>query len=239
MQLKRIVTEFPRIDPTSYAFTYADTAPFEEEVDEWFSYNEAEYKRLHRARDTFERRWRKFSGKSWLDVDQTGRKDFVEQEVKGLLHGTDLRKRCKSLQTILHVVLGVWDQTAGMKTGEEKEPLKRKTKATPVHLEHMKTGVLLVGQANAIPLLFEVMRTAFKRLWYDLDTGGIPAYPARDDDFREKFVDEDIPFIQDELDNVITIMYLTIEGVRNHPIYLASTRTSLCEYPYELATLLY
>src|ERR1035441_6708880 len=26
MQLRRIVTEFPKIDPTSYAFTYADSA---------------------------------------------------------------------------------------------------------------------------------------------------------------------------------------------------------------------
>ncbi len=69
MQLKRIVTDFPKADPTSYAFTYADTATFEEEVDEWFSYNEAEYRRLNRARATFERRWKKFIGKSWVDPD--------------------------------------------------------------------------------------------------------------------------------------------------------------------------
>jgi hypothetical protein len=47
----------------------------------------------------------------------------------------------------------------------------------------------------------------------------------RDDDFREtKLVEEDIPFIQDELDNVTTIIYLTIEGIRNDPVALERAR---------------
>jgi hypothetical protein len=87
MQLRRIVTEFPKIDPTSYAFTYADTASYEEEVDEWFSYNDAEYLRLHRAKDTFERRWKKFAGKPWLEADRGQREKFVEREVNGV-HST-------------------------------------------------------------------------------------------------------------------------------------------------------
>jgi hypothetical protein len=165
MQLRRIVTEFPKIDPTSYAFTYADTASFEEEVDEWFSYNEAEYRRLHRAKDTFERRWKKFAGKPWLEADQGLREKFVEREVNGL-HATDLRRRCKSLQTILHIILGVWDETAGIKPSEvETEAPKPKTKATPFQLEHMKLGIVLVAKADGIEVLFDVMENAFKRLW--------------------------------------------------------------------------
>jgi hypothetical protein len=169
MQLRRIVTEFPKIDPTSYAFTYADTASFEEEVDEWFSYNEAEYKRLHRAKDTFERRWKKFAGKPWLETKENEFEKcekFVEREVNGL-RATDLRRRCKSLQTILHVILGVWDETAGLKIEDEEltKGEKWKTKATPLQLEHMKANILLVSQAGGIPLLFEVMQNAFKRLW--------------------------------------------------------------------------
>jgi hypothetical protein len=39
---------------------------------------------------------------------------------------------------------------------------------------------------------------------------------SRDDEFREsQLLEEDIPFIQDELDNVTNILYLIIEGVRN------------------------
>jgi hypothetical protein len=164
-QLRRIVTEFPKSDPISYAFTYADTASFEEEIDEWFSYNEAEFKRLERAKNTFGRRWKKFSGKAWLDANQTERQNFVEREINGLL-ATDLRRRCKSLQTILHIILGVWDETAGIElSNKEADAPKSKTRATQIQLEHMKSGILLVARAGGIPLLYEVMQNAFKRLW--------------------------------------------------------------------------
>lgn len=183
MQLRRIVTEFPKFDPTSYAFTYADTATFEEEVDEWFSYNDAEFRRLHRAKDTFERRWKKFGGKEWGEASQAERQKFVKQESDGLL-ATDLRRRCKSLQTILHVMLGIWHENAGNveeaveSKGKEKETEeggdnspqegvkpKPKTQATKSQLDHMKSGILLVAEADGIRHLFQVMQDAFNRLW--------------------------------------------------------------------------
>ncbi|KAH6715055.1 pheromone-dependent cell cycle arrest protein-like protein Far11 [Leptodontidium sp. MPI-SDFR-AT-0119] len=210
MQLRRIVTEFPKVDPTAYAFTYADAASFEEELDEWFSYNDAEYKRLQRARDTFERRWRKFSNIPWLESQD--RQKFVEREVNGL-HATDLRRRCKSLQTVLHIILGVWDETAGVKSEETPKP---KTKATPKHLENMKAGIAVVANAGGIALIFQVLQNAFKMLW--------------DDEFREtKMLDEDIPHIQDELDNVTTVVYVIVEGIRNDPVGLASARQQILE----------
>ena len=216
MQLRRIVTEFPKIDPTSYAFTYADASTFEEEVDEWFSYNDAEYKRLQRAQETFERRWKKFSGKPWLEETEAEQRKFIEREVNGLL-ATDLRRRCKSLQTILHVVLGVWDETAGLEgSGSDPELATAKMKATPPQLEHMKSGITAVAMFGGISLLVQVMQNAFKRLW--------------DDDFRDnKLLEEDIPFIQDELDNVTTIIYLIIEGIRNDPVGLELSRTKVLE----------
>ncbi|CAG8976956.1 hypothetical protein HYALB_00010938 [Hymenoscyphus albidus] len=219
IQLRRLVHEFPRSEPVSYAFEYTDTATFEEEVDEWFSYNDAEYKRLHRVKDTFGRRWKKFSGKPWLDADQTERQNFAEQEVNGLL-ATDLRRRCKALQSILHIVLGVWDETAGIQlAGKEEDAPRTKTKATQIQLEHMKSGILLVARAGGVPLLYEVMQNAFKRLW--------------DDEYREtKLSEEDIPYVQDELDNVTTIEYLLIEGIRNDPVTLDSPRIKLCVYTY-------
>jgi hypothetical protein len=198
MQLRRIVTEFPKADPTSYAFTYADTATFDEEVDEWFSYNEAEFQRLQKAKDTFERRWKKFDGKhwlgeeeeevGWLDAEELNREEFVQEEVDGLLT-PDLKRRCKSLQSILHIILGVWNHTAGLKLKEnakdeeldpknkekaedasgepKKEPkeMKKKTRATESQLEHMKAGIMLVAETGGIAILFQLMQDAFKRLW--------------------------------------------------------------------------
>ncbi|TVY25608.1 Factor arrest protein [Lachnellula hyalina] len=190
MQLRRIVTDFPKAEAAPFAFTYADTASFEEEIDEWFSYNEAEYKRLLRANDTFVRRWKKFAGIPWLETEARKRESFVEREVNGLL-ATDLRA-----------------------DPVEETNAPKKTRATECHLEHMKFGILLVARAGGIPLLYEVMQNAFKHLW--------------DDDFREnKLTEEDIPFIQDELDNVTTIMYLVIEGVRNDPVTLEYPRGKL------------
>jgi hypothetical protein len=183
MQLRRIVSEFPKIDPTSYAFTYADTASFEEEVDEWFSYNDAEFRRLQRAKGTFERRWKKFAGKEWAEAEEEQRKAFVKQESNGL-QAVDLRRRCKSLQTILHIILGVWHETACRAAepvpskGKEKEieqettdkpegfvRPKSRTKATKSQLENMKSGILLVAEAGGIVHLFRVMQDAFNRLW--------------------------------------------------------------------------
>lgn len=167
MQLKRLVTEFPKVDPTSYTFTYSDTATYEEEVDEWFSYNEAEFKRLHRAKDTFQRRWKKHSEKPWVEADQEGKLKFVKKEVQGL-HASDLRRRCKSLQTLLHVILGVWDENAGK--AEELETIqsnetKGRTKSTPSHVESMKTSISLLAESDGIEMVYEVMQTAFKHLW--------------------------------------------------------------------------
>jgi hypothetical protein len=188
MQLRRIVTEFPKTDPTSYAFTYNDVATFEEEVDEWFSYNDAEFKRLHRAKETFERRWKKFSGKAWLEAEMEQHEKFVKQEIDDL-RDADLRRRCKALQTTLHIILGVWDETAGLKTAEreaeeamgkvkeeaeepkdeadggEQAEVKPKTKATEPQLEQMKVGIVLIANAGGITLLYQVMQDAFKCLW--------------------------------------------------------------------------
>lgn len=209
MQLRRIVTEFPKVDPTTYAFTYADAASFEEELDEWFSYSNAEYKRLRWARDTFGRRWGKVSSKPWLESED--RQSFVEQQVNGL-QATDLRRRCKSLQSVLHIVLGVWDETAGIKSEEGTKP---KTRATPKHLDNMKDGIVMVANAGGITLVFQVLQNAFKMLW--------------DDEFREtKLLDDDIPYIQDELDNVTTVIYMLVEWARNDPTGLASVREQLC-----------
>jgi len=186
MQLRRIVTEFPKVDPISYAFTYSDAATFEEEIDEWFSYNAAEFKRLHRAKNTFERRWKKFSEKPWLEADDDQHMKFVKQEVEHLRYA-DLRRRCTGLQTVLHIILGVWNETAGMEKTQAGEPAGKgteetgefkqeadssktaetetKTKATQSQLDQMKAGMLLIAEAGGIPLLYRVMQNALKCLW--------------------------------------------------------------------------
>jgi len=253
MQLRRIVNEFPKAEALTYAFEYKDTATFEEEINEWFSYNPAEFKRLIRAKDTFQRRWKKGSKQSWLDAKQTEQQEFVRAEVNEL-HSEQLRRRCKGLQSLLHIVLGVWDETAGLRVdtfeskgkeasrdeevdnstfnGDLQESVDR-LKATEPQCEHIRLGIELFSAAGGIPLLFQVMQDAFKRLWYvtcqpDFSMSKLTTH--RDDEFREtQLAQEDIPYIQDELDNVTTIMYLIIEVVRKYPDVLEDVRSKLCK----------
>lgn len=198
-QLRKIVTEFPRPDPVAYAFEYADTAPFEEEIDEWFSYHDAEAIRLKIARYTFERRWKKVAaGRSWESSPYDLRKAFVEKEIHGL-SSSSLQKRCKSLQALLQIVLGVWHETAGAST-ETSEKFRRSV-ATQPQLEAMHQGVMLLTECDGISRMYDVMKRAFDKLWSD--------------EFRETPAAEDeLAMMQDELDNVTTIMYVSIEMAR-------------------------
>ena len=187
------MNEFPKTDPLTYSFEYDDTATFEEEIDEWFSYNPAEFTRLIRAREAFVQRLHTLYNDTWLNITEGEKRAFVEAQVDEL-SSVDLRGRCRSLQAILHIILGVWDETAALQVnsselgGEgkgkslpvgqakqnESEETKSsdprhsptKTEATESQIAHMKTGILLFAEAGGINLLFEVMQNAFNNLWY-------------------------------------------------------------------------
>lgn len=174
MQLRRIVTEFPRTEPIAYAFTYADTASYEEEIEEWFSYSDAEFKRLRNAQETFERRWKKFETRSWGAADKDTHEAFTKREITGL-QATDIRRRCKSLQTLLHISLGVWDETAGPDNAEPdgtepdkdaEEKSKSKTVATKTQVDSIRSGVHLITECGGVAQTYELMKRAFDRLWY-------------------------------------------------------------------------
>lgn len=220
VQLKRIVSEFPRSEPAAYDFTYGDTATYEEEVNEWFSYNEAEYVRLRRAQGTFEKRWKKIGGDApFTAADPELQEKFIRKEVSGL-HASDLRRRCKSLGTLLHLCLGVWDEAAGNApdafSDDETATSKRKTAATSRHTKAMRDGILLLAKCDGLSRVFDVMRFAFDRFW--------------EDEYRNSQTpEEDIALLQNELDNVMTIMYLAIETARNDRTGLSNVRAQLLE----------
>jgi hypothetical protein len=174
VQLRRLVTEFPRIEPIAYTFTYADTASYEEEIEEWFSYADAEFTRLRNAQETFERRWKKFETRSWSVADQDTQEAFLKREIIGL-QATDLRRRCKSLQTLLHISLGVWDETAGVENSvvDSSEPdvgakgnTKGKTVATKTQVEFVRKGVVLITECGGVSQIYELLKRAFDRLLY-------------------------------------------------------------------------
>ncbi|KKY25423.1 putative required for hyphal anastomosis [Diplodia seriata] len=57
MQLKKLVTDMPKVEPTPYAFEYEDAASFEVEIEEWFSYSIEEQAMLLKAQSSFVEEW--------------------------------------------------------------------------------------------------------------------------------------------------------------------------------------
>src|ERR1700712_3898433 len=56
-QLRRLVQELPKVEPTPYAFTYQDAATFAEELQEWFTYSIEERARISKAQSSFSQEW--------------------------------------------------------------------------------------------------------------------------------------------------------------------------------------
>ena len=164
MQLKRIVSDFPRVEPTSYAFTYADMASFEEEIDEWFGYGNTESLRVNRARVCWGGRWKQTSKKLWMEEERSVNREFVRRECEGLKGEAGGRR--KSLQRIMHILLGVWDESAGTAkplahasrdTGGEEPQIR--SQATKSQIDAMKDGVALVTECGGVPAAFHAMAT--------------------------------------------------------------------------------
>ncbi|MBE3042599.1 hypothetical protein IMZ48_08490, partial [Candidatus Bathyarchaeota archaeon] len=57
IQLRRLVNDMRQADPVAYDFTYSDTGPHGEEIDEWFVYMVWQWIRLNGIQRTFEWQW--------------------------------------------------------------------------------------------------------------------------------------------------------------------------------------
>jgi len=120
-QLKRLVTDLPKLEPTAYAYEYSETRSFPEELEEWFSYTEEERYMLLRAKQTFEEKWEQAQAErpdpsdkplEWTDVDREDRESFILGAINAL-ESNDISSRVKSLECISYIALGVWGDTAG------------------------------------------------------------------------------------------------------------------------------
>lgn len=212
-QLRRLVNEFPKVDATNFDFTYEDSASFEDEINEWFAYNDTEYRRLLLVKEKFERRWKKFGNKSWLESDTSEHKRFLKREVERLTD-SNLPRRCKSLQTILHITLGVWDVTA--QADSLRESTEVKSKVSKQHLEHIKRGINLLAECGGIPVLFDVLKNSLKRISNEEN----PEYLIQENEH---------PYFQIEIDIATTVFYFIIEGVRNYASEMESAQKNLTQ----------
>ncbi|KAI9711904.1 MAG: hypothetical protein M1812_007058 [Candelaria pacifica] len=228
MQLKKIVAEMPRGEATAYAFTYEDTAPLAEELEEWFIYSDEEREGLLHGRQTFEQAWEKYisrhtpkepHGRSWIDVDGALRRKFVVQEVAGL-EDPDVKRRGASLEALLYIGLGLWYETAGVEECGSEDTKEPNEEAEMSHgnsrhprsarqLKWITIGVEAIYDGMGVQAIFDVLRGAcLRELSVELNITD----PERQDLLEEQTEHQELE--RRELADALTLMYLMVEASR-------------------------
>ncbi|KAK6079429.1 transmembrane hyphal anastomosis protein ham2 far11 [Seiridium cupressi] len=206
-QLRRIVSEFPRAGDAAaaYDFVYEDTGPHTEEIDEWFVYAQFwQWVRLNGAHRIFDSAWDQFSNdQEWEDTDSETKANFVRNTVDQIRDGDDL-SRMHAIGKTMYLILGRWVDTAHTGPFEDQErstgSKKARTVAAQGQLDAMREGVKLFAAAEGLPVIWRALQQAFEALW-TLDPVKQPQEGTQE--------------AQDELMNLMTIMYITMQDVLN------------------------
>lgn len=172
-QLRRLVTDLPKLEPTAYAYEYTDTREFPEELEEWFQYSDEERYMLLRAKQTFDEKWEQGQATriapsekalQWTDdVEAADRENFLVGALQALT-STELSTRVKSLECISYIALGVWGDTAGLvveEEGSEKDIFDVKGNSqyskSKLQLRWIVNGAKLLCRIGALQKLFDVL----------------------------------------------------------------------------------
>ena len=125
LQLRNLVRDLPKLEPTAYTYEHNDTRSLPEELEEWFLYIAEEKELLLEAKRTFERQRGQstkngLSGQplNWTEAQPHDREDYVYKLAQDV-SSYDKHDRKESLQSLTYVSLGVWGETAGLQTHED------------------------------------------------------------------------------------------------------------------------
>ncbi|POR35241.1 Striatin-interacting protein 1 [Tolypocladium paradoxum] len=209
LQLRRIVAEVNRAEPVAYDFVYADTGPHAEEIDEWFVYQFWQWVRLNAAQKAFEWHWNHESGGShaWEDADNDTRARFIQAAIAGV-QSNDAALRSASIGKLVYLVLGRWGDTAmpNATSGESRSI------ASIPQLQAVKAGVECLTSLEGLPVIWEALRNCFEVHW----SGDIQQQASPQE-------------AQDELMNLMTIMYIAIQETLSDPEDMSSSYGKLLE----------
>ncbi|KAI0166700.1 N1221-domain-containing protein [Hypoxylon sp. FL1284] len=221
-QLRRIVSEFPRSEAIAYDFEYSDTDSHAEEIDEWFVYQPWQWHRLNCAREAFDSQWEHDFAASqdeitWGEAAPELRANFVSQALDELKSSNDTA-RAAAVGRLTYLVLGRWAETAGSFHTDKKT---HRSVATPSQLAAMKSGVELLAERDGIVAVWEASRKTFQKLWVD-------------ESIRPQ--GNSLTETQDELMNLITIMYISIQETLNDMDGMVTVRGKLLALQPHLTT---
>ncbi|VUC21525.1 unnamed protein product [Clonostachys rosea] len=210
LQLRRIVAEVHRIEQPAYDFEYSDMGPHAEELDEWFNYQFWQWLRLNSARRAFDWHWKNennASFKTWGDADNDTRARFVQSAIAGV-QSNDAALRSASIGKLVYLVLGRWGDTAmANATSGDSQSV-----ASISQLRAIKAGVECLTSLEGLPVIWEALRNSFELHWSgDAHQGNSPQEA------------------QDELVNLMTILYVCIQETLNDPEDMSSAYNKLLD----------
>ncbi|KAL4898619.1 hypothetical protein BDV59DRAFT_6800 [Aspergillus ambiguus] len=210
-QLRQLVQDMPRVEQPAYAFEYADTEPFAEEIEEWFQYSDFDRSMLLGMRSSFEKKWSLFcdhrqisSRVPWIDVADDLRKQFMSEAVEGLRE-SEVFARLEALEAICYAVTGIWGVTAGRVADDYPDDGSQAVDPKPksLQIKWMETNVKLFHECSGIGPLFECLYRAFEKTRNpssnDLDQAGIEVNQSS------------LAVSEREANLVLTALYLTVE----------------------------
>ncbi|GKZ68391.1 hypothetical protein AnigIFM50267_003071 [Aspergillus niger] len=214
-QLKQLVQEMPKVEQPAYAFEYADSQPFAEEVEEWFQYSEFDRVMLIGMKSSFEHRWNCFCEdqsmdnvpQSWITASYELRKTFMNQLINNLGDRAVL-VRIEALEAICYALTGVWGLTAGRVVDELPEgrpqPGAEAPESRSLQIKWIEQNVSLLQECSGFQPLMNCLCCVFERhrssTALDADSAGQeganPAYVAA---------------LEREANLVLTAFYLSVE----------------------------
>ncbi|CAK7272019.1 Factor arrest protein 11 [Sporothrix epigloea] len=231
-QLRRLASEFPRNEPITYSYTYEDMGDFDEEIDEWFSYQVLQWVRLNQAHQHFESRWQRLVQHSkpngrqshdrepdqgapegeepeneitWDTADAETQESFVSALLSDLWEEEQCRsQRSEVIGCFVYIVLGRWGSSAYGRDPEAKSSLAARTVARPRQLDAIKSAVALITKLGGFPILWKSLREAFDPFWGPGDMQQLPTESLQD--------------AQEDLAKLMTIFYVVIQTALSNPL---------------------
>jgi len=186
-QLKKLVTELPKVEPAPYAFEYEDFACFEEELSDLFGYSGDEKEWLLRSQKTFAARWESYMGVDngayesgnvdWIKADEQKRVDFLKA-LQLQTFGDDGVANLKSLDCLVYVALGVWFETAGLDLESVKQPVpsiggsatttlddgKEKWKYSQLQLQWLRENVRMLVRIVGVQPIMDCLTSSYNHI---------------------------------------------------------------------------
>ena len=185
-QLRRLVTDMPKLGPQAYAYEHADTRSFAEEIEEWFPYSEEERYMLLRGKEAFETRLERWApeGRKWVDVTDGERDEFARAVSEEMEQEDD---EVEAVECLGYLAMGCWGDTAGMEkeaaADSESAHLEKAAwggipaeqyQKSKEQIDWMRKGCQSLARSRSVQKLFNVLRKACDN---EQSVGPLPPIP--------------------------------------------------------------